>query len=504
MSVFNQEHRLVTDISENLQENIELMNQLFEKSGDIVKKEFVLRRQEGELRIYMVYIDGMASSDQVAGMVLRPLLYEWRKEEEYRPFRAFLEEEIESVDVKAVSKMDDALGSILKGDTAIFVDGENEALVISTKKLPVRGIDETKSEQGIRGARDGFIESIRTNTALVRRRIKDPNLKIEQKIIGQRSRTDVAICYMDGFVDEKLVEEIKTRIDAFEIDGVFDSGMLEHLIEKKWYSPFPVCQTTSRPDKAASALLEGRVVVMVDNSPEVLILPVTFPMFFQAADDYYNRWMVASFGRILRFIAAFLAIGLPGFYVAVTSFHTEVLPTQLMLAISAARTAVTFPVLIEVLLMELLFELLREAGIRLPGAMGNTIGVVGGLIVGQSAVEAHLVSTIVVIVVALSAISAFCIPNEEFASTFRLLKFFLVILSGIWGFYGFLMGMLVIAIHLSSLSSFGIPYMMPAVGGEEGDYNHMKDYVLRLPSSIMYKRPIFTKDEERIRFRWKK
>ncbi len=503
MSVFNEHHRLEVAISENVQENIALMDGLFDKCGDIVKKEFVLQRKQGELRIYMVYIDGMVNTDQVAGMVLRPLLYEWREEEEYRPFRAFLQEEIESVDVKAVDKMDDALAGILKGDTAIFVDREVEALVVSTKRFPVRGIDEAKSEQGIRGARDGFIESIRTNTALLRRRIKDPNLKMEQGILGQRSRTDYALCYMDGLVDEQLVKHVKMRLAAFEVDGVFDSGTLEHLMEKKWYSPFPVCQSTARPDKAASALLEGRVVLIVDNSPEALVLPVTFPMFFQAADDYFNRWWVASFGRVLRFVAALLAIGLPGFYVAVTSFHTEVLPTKLMLAISAARTAVTFPVLIEILLMELLFELLREAGIRLPGAMGNTIGVVGGLIVGQSAVEAHLVSTIVVIVVALSAISAFCIPNEEFASAFRLLKFFLIVLSGIWGFYGFLMGMLVIALHLSNLSSFGVPYMLPAVGGDEGDYNHLKDYILRLPSSVMYKRPIFTKDGERIRLRWK-
>ncbi len=502
--MYDSRHKIDAEISKSIDKNIEVVDTLFENCGDMVKKEFTLRREDKALRIYILYIDGMTDNELVERTVLHPLMYEWRRADREKPFKAFFEEEIESVDITEKDTMEDAVASVLKGDTSIFVDGYDRVIVLSSKKLPVRGIDQAPSEQGTRGARDAFNESIRTSTALLRRRIKDPKLKILQNQVGQRSRSEYAICYMEGIARPGLIKKVQERMEAFDIDALFDSGMLEHLLGGKWYSPLPLCQSTERPDKAASALLEGRVVIILDNSPEVLIVPVTFPMFFQAADDYYNQWWVASFARVLRFLALMLAIGLPGFYVALTSFHTEVLPTDLLLAISAARTTVTFPVLIEVLLMELLFELLREAGIRLPGQMGNTIGVVGGLIVGQSAVDAHLVSTIVVIVVALAAIASFCIPNEAFASAFRLLKFFLIIMGGIWGFYGFVMGMLALAIHLANLDSFGTPYMMPAVGGEIGDYDHMKDYVFRYPQSRMKRRPVYAEREEQVRFYWKK
>ncbi|MDE5966724.1 MAG: spore germination protein [Lachnospiraceae bacterium] len=499
--MYDEQHRIDVEISKEIDKNIAVVDSLFENCGDMVKKTFTLRRGKTQLRIYLVYIDGLVNSEMVERTVLHPLMYEWRSIEEPRPFQNFLEEEIESVDIQKKDTMEDAVAGVLKGDTSIFVDGYDKVIILSSKSLPVRSIDQAPSEQGTRGARDGFNESIRTSTALLRRRIKDPKLKILQNQTGQRSRSEYAICYMEGMAKPELIEKIQRRMESFDIDALFDSGMLEHLLSGKWYSPFPLCQSTERPDKAASALLEGRVVIILDNSPEVLIVPVTFPMFFQAADDYYNQWWVASFARVLRFLAMVIAIGLPGFYVALTCFHTEVLPTELLLAISSARTAVTFPVLVEVLLMEFLFELLREAGIRLPGQMGNTIGVVGGLIVGQSAVDAHLVSTIVVIVVALAAIAAFCIPNEAFASAFRLMKFFLIIMGGIWGFYGFLLGMLVLAIHMSNLDSFGTPYMMPAVGGQAGQYDHIKDYVLRFPIRTMKKRPIYTEEGERVRLR---
>lgn len=501
--MYDSRHHIDIPISENIDENIQAVETLFAKSGDLVKKEFVLHRESERLRIFILYIDGLADGETVERTILHPLMYEWRNKDEGKTFFSFFEEEIESVDITKKDRMDEAIASVLKGDTTMFVDGYAQAIVLSSKKFPLRGVEQSPSEQGTRGPRDGFNENIRTSTALLRRRVKDPKFKVEQDQAGQRSRSEYAICYVEGLARPALVEKVKKRMKSFEIDGLFDSGMLEHLIAGKWYSPFPLCQSTERPDKAASALLEGRVVIILDNSPEVLIVPVTFPIFLQASDDYYNQWWVASFARALRFLALFIAIGLPGLYVAVTSFHTEVLPTDLLLAISAARTTVTFPILVEVLLMELLFELLREAGIRLPGQMGNTIGVVGGLIVGQSAVDAHLVSTIVVIVVALAAIASFCIPNEAFASAFRLLKFLLIILGGIWGFYGFLLGMLILAIHLANLESFGVPYMMPAVGGQRGNYDHMKDYVMRYPIHAMKKRPIFTESGERVRLKWR-
>ena len=287
--------------------------------------------------------------------------------------------------------------------------------------------------------------------------------------------------YIEDIAEKKLVEQVKERMNEYEIDAIFDSGMAEHLMEKKWYRPFPVFQSTTRPDKAAAALADGRVVIVFDNSPEVLIAPSTINTLFQTADDYYNRWPVATFARIIRYIAAFIAVGLPGFYIAVTCYHREVIPDKLLYAIAVARNQLSFPIVLEVLIMELLFELLREAGIRLPSQLGNTIGV---------------------IVVALTAIASFAIPNEAFASVFRLLKFLTILAAAFFGLYGFLLVMLLLIYHLAGLNSFGVPYMAPVVTcgyAEDG----MEDFVIRKPIKKIIFRPAWANHRERRRLRKK-
>lgn len=498
--LYNSQNEIQAVLSPKLQENIAVIEALFQNCDDIVKKQFVLQRAEGTTSVYMVYVDGLTDSDMVQEYVIRPLL--WRESDASKDiFQEFFQSKIDMADIAEEASFDKAVNRIMMGDTVLFIDGYARVITISSKKLPVRSIQESETEAVMRGPRDSFNESLRTGTALIRRRIKDPKCKIEQNKFGQRSRTDYALVYMEDLVEQNVLDEVRNQLETYETDAIYDSGMLEHFMNQKWYSPFPVIQSTERPDKVASSLLEGRVAIIVDNSPEVLLLPATFNTFFQASDDYYNQWSVATFARILRYVASILAIGLPGFYVAITSFHLEMLPTELLLAIARARSAITFPVVLEVLLMELEFELLREAGIRLPGPMGNTIGIVGGLIVGQAAVEAGLVSTIVVIVVALAALASFTIPNESFASAYRLLKFFLIIVSAVWGLYGFILGMLLLAIHLSGMTSYGIPYMTPAVSTGTGEYESRKDFILRLPIYLMRKRPVFTKEGERIRMR---
>ncbi|MBO5425206.1 MAG: spore germination protein, partial [Lachnospiraceae bacterium] len=464
-SWYDEDNKLVVPISKYLDENVYVLNKLFEKCGDIVQKTFLLEREQGSTRMHLIYVDGLVNAVQIEDSIVKPITYEWRGTDGRSLWESILCREAHSVDIKREESFDLAIGSVLKGDTAIFVDGYKEALIVSTKKYPLRSISENDSEAGMRGPKDSFNEGFRFSTALIRRRIRDAKLRVEQGTMGQRTRTDYAVIYMEDLANPSLVQEIKDRIDKYDIDGIFDSGMAEHLLEDNWYSPFPVFQATTRPDKVAAGIIEGRVAVVFDNSPEVILAPSNFNMLLQASDDYYNRWAVGTFARILRYVAAFLAITLPGLYIAITVYHSEMLPTKLLYAIAAARGMVTFPIVVEILIMEFLFELLREAGIRLPGPLGNTIGVVGGLIVGQAAVDAGIVSTIVVIVVALTAIASFSIPNEEFASVFRLLKFFIIITSALLGLYGFILGLLIVAIHLSELKSFGVPYMMPVVGG---------------------------------------
>ena len=296
---------------------------------------------------------------------------------------------------------------------------------------------------------------------------------------------------------------MEQELESFEIDGVMDSGVIEQVTKETWYSPFPQYQTTERPDKAAMAILEGRIVLLSDNSPQALILPTTYHSFFQTPDDYYSHFLMVTFLRLLRYVAAFLAISLPGLYLAVTNFHTQILPTNLILSLSMAREGVPFPGVVEVILLEISFELLREAGIRLPGPMGNTIGIVGGLIIGQAAVDANLVSPVVVIVVAFTALCSFAIPNEEFASAFRLLKYGCIFMGAWFGLYGILLSCLWVLIHLSHLNSFGIPYLYPYAACVGSGQEEKKDSLIRYPFRQLKYRPVFARRAEKIKLRKK-
>ena len=488
-------------ISKNIDENIQKIKARFDTWDDLVEKKFKLNRNgcDTEQGIYVVYIDGLCDREMIEDTIINPITWQWRDnlEGEYL-WDKIVDTEGQTADIKQENDFEKVVFSVLKGDSAVFVSGSDRAIVVSSKKLPVRGISESSNESGMRGPRDSFNESFRTSTALIRRRIRDTRLKLVQGTIGLRSGTDYGIMYIDDIAKGALVDSVKNAIDNYEIDAVFDSGMAEHLMEKSWKEIFPIYQSTTRPDKAAAALCEGRVVVVFDNSPEVIIAPATINTLFQTSDDYYNRWPVATFARMIRYLAAFIAVGLPGLYISVTCYHRELIPGKLLLAIADARSQLSFPIVIEVLIMELLFELLREAGIRLPSQLGNTIGVVGGLIVGQSAVEAGIVSTMVVIVVALTAIASFAMPNEAFASIFRLLKFVTILTSAVYGILGFILSMLVLVFHLASLESFGVPYLAPLCSYEKGEGEY-KDFIVRVPIRKLVSRPGWSNSKERRR-----
>lgn len=492
-------------VSRQLAKNIVLLKEIFKNCDDLVQKEFACGTKRN-VNAFILYTDGMVKTEMIEESIIRPLLnrtipqIEGNPEARGQQLCEFVRKEVlEMADMKELTSMEDVVTQVLAGNAILLLDGSSTAIMISSKMFPTRGIQSADREVAIRGSKDSFTESLRSNTALIRRRIRDSRLKAEQKVVGERSKTDLALMYMEDLVKPGILREIKERLSKVSMDGILDSGMLEQLLIRDWNTPFPRFQYTQRPDKTASALLEGRIVLVVDNSPDVLLLPVTFNTFFQASDDYYNRWEAAVFARMLRYGAAFIALGLPAFYIAVANFHTEVLPTALILSFAKARSGIPFPIVVEVLIMELEFELLREAGIRLPGQLGATIGIVGGLIVGQAAVEAGIVSTIVVIVVALTAIASFSIPNETMTTALRLLKFGFILMAAIWGIYGFFLAWVFLAVHLCSLESFGVPYMLPSVDGSRADYDDHKDYHFRLPLFMMKKRPYFTKKGARIR-----
>jgi len=499
----NQQEKLTTQeeihpVSVHVSENKAFLQELFGNSADIKMREMLLGRDR--VRCLAAYIEITAGSLVFENSLVGRLLNDLAHLPAEQIYASLADNGQGLCDVTPFENIEDAVQfGMLTGDVILFIDGFASALKIPDKGYPNMGVTKPESEKVIRGSQEGFADSVKVNTALIRKRIRSARVRVKEVKAGVYSHTNIDLVYMEGLVYPSLLEEIESRLDSYTIDGVLDSGTIEQLAEDEWYSPFPQFQTTQRPDRAAIAVMEGRVVLLSDNSPTALILPTDFNSMLKTSDDYYNRFEITTLERMIRYVSAVMALALPAFYLAVTNFHTQILPTSLLLSFAAARQGVPFPAVVEVLLMELSFELLREAGVRLPGAMGNTIGIVGGLIIGQAAVEANLVSPIVVIVVAFTALSSFAIPNEELATSFRILKFYMIAMSAWLGLFGFLASALSILIHLARLRSFGIPYLMPYVGAELNEYEDERDSLIRYPLFQMRKRPIYARRMERLR-----
>ncbi len=494
-------------IYKSLDKNIEFLNEKFKDCEDFVKRKIDISKKNN-FSVYLIYIDMMVNRDIIDFNVLRPLIFEsdFKNYDDYeiklcgeKLFSLFSNNGISTVDISYSDSLDDLSNKILAGDTPILIDGFDKAIILSTKGYMNRGVPECSTEVVVKGSKEAFSEVFRINTTLVRRRIKDSNLKVKQSTIGKRSQTFVGVMYMENLVRPEVLTEVFKRLNKINVDAVLDSSYIEQYIEDSKLSIFPTVQLTERPDKASSALLEGRVCIIVDNSPFALLVPSTMNVFFQSSEDYYQRFEIMSFIRTLRFVATFLTLTLEGFYLCVSLYHPSMISLDLILKMSEARKSVPFPAVLEILFMDIAFELLREGGIRLPSPVGGTIGIVGGLIIGQAAVEASLVSPIVVIVVALTSVCSFLIPNDSLVSSFRLSKFLVILASAFLGFYGFCLSLILLTIHLCSLESFGIPYLYPFISGEINNYSDFKDTIFRLPLHKMNKRPIFTKEGQTTR-----
>lgn len=480
-------------LSSNMQENLEKFKAFLEDSTDAVFREFYI----GINRIpcAIVYIDGLIDKTTVSNQILKSLTYqisilETNTQRTIDIKNAFDEIKAYAVtigDIKEADSLDEGVLGVLSGDVAVIIDGSSKLLIVSARGWPTRGISEPQAETVIRGSHEGFSETLRFNTALLRRRCKDPNFTIKTIQLGRRSKTDVAYAYIKGIVNPGLVEEVERRLNSIDIDAILDAGQVEQLIQDSYITPFPQVQVTERPDKTIANIVEGRIAILVDNSPYALIVPVSFYQFLQSPDDYFEKWMFSSIMRVMRWVAYFLTIFTPGIYIAVTSFHPGFIPTSLAISIAATRATVPFPVFIEATLMEITFELLREAGARLPKPIGSTIGIVGGIIIGDASVRAGITSPIMVIVVAITAIASFAIPTYSVSITLRLLRFPVMVAAAISGIYGVILSFLTINIHMVTLKSFGMDYMTPRAPIR---YEDMKDFLIRPPIQTEKRRPI--------------
>ena len=487
-------------VSANLRENEKYLRSRLENCSDILIRPMRLGDKH-KVDCLMVYIEVAVSNMMLDDSALGKMINHFCEisPEDIQEF--VRHNSLGIADVKKLENLDESIDAMLAGNAVFFIDGYDKAMKISSKGYPSTGVMEAESEKVLRGSREGFSDSVKSNSALVRKRLRDTRLKVEEYKIGVRSHTLTQVLYMDDLVHEGLLEEVKERLEEFQIDGILDSGMLEQLTEDVWYSPFPQYQTTERPDRVVQEILKGKVVILCDNSPEALILPGNFSSFMESSEDWYHRFEMASFLRILRYLAVIMATVLPGLYLAVIRFHTQILPSALILSFAEAREGVPFSSVVELIFLELAFELIREAGVRVPGSLGNAIGIVGGLVIGQAAVEANLVSPIVVMIVALTALGSMTVPNEEFAAAFRLVKYGFLILGGYLGIYGIVLGVYLVIGHLAGLISFGIPYLVPFIKKEQK--GSRGEGILRVPLRKRVLRPLYAREEQKIRLKRK-
>lgn len=472
-----------TCASESLEDNKNFLSTSFKNSSDIVFYEF-----EGysDAKALIVYIDGLVNKEILNRDVIDPFIEKSKEvgiEENLKKPQA-LKRLIHVANVQETKMMSEVTDAILSGDTAMFFEGSGSVFIIDSKGWEKRAVTEPDIEAVVRGPREGFVESIRVNTALLRRKIKNSNLVFENLKLGKQTRTDISIAYIDGIVNKEVLLEVRKRLNKIDTDSILESGYIEQFIEDKYFSLLSTVGNTMKPDIVAAKILEGRVAIFCDGTPHVLTVPNLFIESIQSAEDYYVRPMIASFLRMIRLLSFVISILLPAVYVALSTYHQEMIPTVLLITMAGAREGVPLPALAEAFLMVLMFEFLRESGIRLPRPVGSAISIVGALVIGEAAVNAGLVSAPMVIVVAITAVTSFIVP--ALTDVMIINRFILLFLAGIMGLYGITCGVFVMIVHAVSLRSFGVPFTSPrAPFNLEG----MKDYGLRLPLWSMIKRP---------------
>lgn len=476
-----------TKFSAALDENLDLLRGIIGSSTDIVMRRFTIRAKK-PVEAVILYLDGMIDNSLIDENVLKPLMqnscFNNAKEPETITASYIKSDLLLVGSIDIVPSPNEAIDHFLSGDTVLLVDGSREALSISLRAWDKRNVEEPKTETVVRGPREGFTETMRTNTSMLRRKIKNPDFTMETIKIGSRTKTDVCIVYIRGLADPKLIEEIRRRLGRIKTDAILDSGYVEQFIEDAPYSIFATVANSEKPDKIAAKILEGRAAILVDGSPFVLTVPALFIESFQAAEDYYSRYYFASIDRVIRFIAFGFSVILPAMYVALTTFHQELIPTPLLLTMAAAHEGVPFPAAIESSIMVLAFGILREAGVRLPRSVGQAVSIVGALVIGESAVSAGLVGAPMVIVIALTAISCFIVPSQMDSGC--VLRWLFLFLAAFMGGYGIAIGMFAVFIHLAKLRSFGTPFLSSVAPFQKND---MKDTFIRKPLWSMGKRP---------------
>lgn len=473
-------------ISPNLEENLDQIRTRLGNSPDLIIRTYELINRT--IQVAAVYMTGITDREMVDHFISHVMSFESLNDDaklaaSRAEVYAFIKGNALSIGKeKRVQDINGLLEALLSGDTIILVDGLSEAVSGSTCGGEARPVSEAGTQVAIRGSKESFTETISTNIALVRRIIKNPDLWTETMKLGDVTHTDITIMYIHGIADEETIQVFKKKLQEIQVDSILESGYIEQIIEDNKYSPFPTLYNTERPDSVAGNLLDGRIAIFVDGTPFVLIAPTTFFMFFHTVEDYYQRYDISTLIRLLRFLCLIISMYGPAIFVAALNFHQEMIPTPLLINLASQREGVPFPTFVEAIMMEVTFEIIREAGVRMPSPIGQTVSIIGGLVLGTAAVQAGIVSPAMVIVVSLTGISSFATPAFNMALSIRMLRFVIMVIAAFMGLYGIAIFTIMLIAHLCSLRSLGVPYMSPI-----GPFvlAEQKDTFIRSPLTFM-------------------
>lgn len=439
----------------------------------------------------LFYLDGVSDGRSIEDHIIKPLS-ERVFSEALLASKEMVEQAVYVKHLEVVSNIKGAIKEILNGNTVLYIEGSDSMYTLSTSKVEHRSVDRPQNEQVLKGPNEGFVESGQLNRALIRKQLRNEYLVSENISVGERDLSNISLLYISNVVNKDLLKRVKIKIKQIDTDSLLNVSILEQYLEERPYSLLPTVLYTERPDRAVAFLLEGHIVLIMENSPACLVVPVTFWSFFHTTEDMYQRWFIGNFLRIIRLAAFIVALITPALYVAATNYHPEMIPTDLLLAISARRETVPFPAIIEVLMMELAFELIREAGIRIPTMMGPTIGIVGALILGQAAVEANIISPILVIVVAITGLASFAIPEVSFSFMIRITRFLFLMFAALFGLIGITLIMCFCVCYLVSARSFGVPFLSPKAPHLPSSH----DMITRAAVWKQWLRPSYTRSQD--------
>jgi len=472
------------ETSSELDQNNTVLKEIFDHCDVLVVHEFSLGNIDS-IRSMLVYLGPLVDQDMLQKNLMGSLL-NVNEVPKNNISDWLISRIIPSGEARKENIWERIANDIAAGMVALFINGENFVILLPVMEDLKRQISQPVTETTARGSQSAFNEDIRTNIALLQKRLPTTRLALKNFKIGELSKTEISMIYLKGYVKQELLEEIEERLNRIKIDGIPESGYLEEFIQDNPWSVFSAIDSTERPDRLAGHILEGHVGLLINNTPFALILPMTLVSQIQSPEDYSNRYWFSSFIRLLRWGALLFSALLPSFYISVISYHQELIPLPLLLSIAVSRERIPFPGFLEALIMELTFEILREAGVRIPKSFGQTISIVGAIVIGQAAVMAGLVSPIMVIVVALTAIASYTIPSSSLANSVRILRFPFMIAAAFMGLFGMIVGVSIISYHLCSLRSFGVPYLSPLAPLSYGD---LKDTLIRAPAWKMNLRP---------------